>query len=64
MAYKEREGSRRALEEYIPLDMEFVITGGCSDLEIRLVFMKEIVLCKKLRPTRCSDDDLVHDIPP
>jgi len=52
------------MERYIPLDLEFVITSGCNDLEVISVFMKEIVLCKKFRPIRCSDDDLIHDIRP
>jgi hypothetical protein len=48
----------------IPLDLEFVITGGCNDLEVISIFMEEIMLRKKFRPVRRSDDDLIDDIRP
>jgi hypothetical protein len=41
-----------------------MLTGGCNDLEVISVFMKEIVLCKKLKPICRSDNDLIHDIRP
>ena len=52
------------MERYIPLDLEVVLTGGRNDLEVISVFMEEIVLRKKLRPIRRSDDHLIHDICP
>ena len=51
-------------ERYIPLDLEFVFTSGGNNLEVISVFMEEIVLGKKFRPIRCSDDDLIDDIRP
>jgi len=54
----------KEMERYIPLELEVVLTGGCNDLEVIPVFMKEIVLCKKLRPVRCSNDDLIYNIRP
>lgn len=51
-------------ERYIPLDLEVVLTGGCNDLEVISVFMKEIVFCEKLSPIRRSDDDFIHNIRP
>jgi hypothetical protein len=44
--------------------LELVLTGGCNDLEVISVLMKEIVFCKKLRPIRRSDDYLIHNIRP
>ena len=52
------------MDIYIPLDLEVMVTGGCDNLEVIPVFMKEIVLRKKLRPVRCSNDDLIHNIRP
>jgi hypothetical protein len=41
-----------------------MLAGGCNDLKVISVLMKEIVFCKKLRPIRRSDDDLIHNIRP
>ena len=40
------------MEIYIPLDLEVMVAGGCDDLKVISVFMKEIVFCKQLRPFR------------